>query len=493
MRQVDNKQEAPLLMRAIDCVWDFFASVKVGITIIVLLAIASTLGTIYPQVNAIPSPNPQFYYFDTYGKLGDLYYRLGLADTYNQWWYLVLVLMLAISLIIVSIDRGVPLYKSLKNQPITRKVIGLRTERLYVSEAGGEERIEALAAALQKRRYKVRREPGALLAEKGRFPRFGAYVIHAGLIVIILGVFSRLIPGWYYTDMVWLKEGERKYIEPLGFAIQNNGFEVEYYDESMTRVKRFETDVAVYEGEELKAQKHLIVNDPLEYRNTLIFQNSFDPQLMFKWGKVALIDKKTGEQLGTFEIDFNDPKAEYLVGSYKLTMVNYFPDLKIDKETGVTSVSRDPYNPGILFDIEGPGMEQPSRQWMMPLAPFVEQMLGKEYPFQLKFLDIKPFHMTGLKLNKDLGIPIVYAGCAVTLYGLVLCFYFQHRRVWARLEDGVVHVAAQTNKNWLGMTKEFNRAMADAGFPAAELKSKSGRQETPAAVTTEVGKEGTQS
>ncbi|PWK14430.1 cytochrome c biogenesis protein ResB [Tumebacillus permanentifrigoris] len=457
-----------------DTVWDFFASVKVGVTIIVLIAVGSAIGTIYPQTNAIPSPNPEFYYMDTYGKLGDFYYRIGLADTFGSWWFLALVLLLAISLVIVSIDRGVPLYKSLKNQPVARKVIALRTDRLYThAEDADESKLEELAQHLKKRRYKVRREGDALLAEKGRFPRFGAYVLHMGLIVIILGVFSRLIPGWYYTDMIWLKEGETKTVGNLGFEVQNNGFELEFYDNEQTRVKRFETDAVVYKNGQEMAKKHLLVNDYLTFEHANIYQNSYDPQPMFKVGTIDLIDNTTQKSVGTFTINFDDPQPSYKVGEYTLTMANYFPDIKIDPEKGVFTNSRDPYNPGIQFDITGPDLSEPARQWMMPLAgPFVKQMLGKDYRFDMQFKDVDFFHMTGLKIEKDLGTPIVYTGLGIVLYGLVLCFYFQHRRVWARLEAGVLHIGANTNKNWLGMTGEMKRVLVPLGIEPMSMKRK---------------------
>lgn len=462
----------------IDWIWDFFSSLKVGMTIVGLLAVGSAIGTIYPQTNAIPSPNPDVYYLQKYGELGDLYHRMGLTDAFNSWWYLTLVLLLAISLVIVSIDRGVPLYKSLKNQPVARKVIGIKADRLYTSKEGGEEELDRMAEALKKRRYKVRREAGALLAEKGRFPRFGPYVLHAGLIIIILGVFSRLIPGWYYDDMVWLKEGERKEVSELGFSVENKGFVLEYYDEARTRAKKFETDVAVYEGDKQTDAAHLIVNKPLKYEGTYIFQNSFDPTPMFKNGTIELVEKNTGKSLGTFDLDFNNPQAEYKVGEHTLTMVNYFPDIRVDLEKqDIYTNSTDPYNPGIQFDIMGPGLEKPSRQWMMPMAPFVERMLGKEYLFELRFKEVDLFNMTGLLVHRDFGVPIVYTGTAIVLWGLVLCYYFQHRRIWARLEEGVLHVGANTNKNWLGMRTEFNKTLTPLGYEPAVLKSKAKKQQ----------------
>src|SRR5699024_8366787 len=52
----------------IDKIWNMFSSVKVGVTLIVLVFIASAIGTIFPQADFIP-PNldPAVYYEDQYG------------------------------------------------------------------------------------------------------------------------------------------------------------------------------------------------------------------------------------------------------------------------------------------------------------------------------------------------------------------------------------------------------------------------------------------
>jgi len=99
----------------IDEVWNFFSSVKVGVWIIVLILIASAVGTIFPQEMYIP-PNevPEKFYRDEYGFLGQLYYQLG------SWWYFLLIAALGISLVVASLDRFIPLFYALKKQGITR-------------------------------------------------------------------------------------------------------------------------------------------------------------------------------------------------------------------------------------------------------------------------------------------------------------------------------------------------------------------------------------
>ena len=100
-----------------DKIWNFFTSIKVGVTIIAIIAIAAAIGTILPQEYFIPlGADPLEHYTERYGTFGMLYYKLGFTELYSSWWFVLLNGMLALSIIAASVDRGVPLYKSLKNQ-----------------------------------------------------------------------------------------------------------------------------------------------------------------------------------------------------------------------------------------------------------------------------------------------------------------------------------------------------------------------------------------
>jgi ResB protein required for cytochrome c biosynthesis len=100
-----------------DKIWNFFTSIKVGVGIIAIIAIAAAIGTILPQEYFIPiGADPLQHYTEQYGTFGTLYYKLGFTQLYSSWWFVLLMGLLALSLIAASVDRGVPLYKSLKNQ-----------------------------------------------------------------------------------------------------------------------------------------------------------------------------------------------------------------------------------------------------------------------------------------------------------------------------------------------------------------------------------------
>lgn len=157
----------------VDKIWNFFSSVKVGIWIIVLILIASAIGTILPQVMYIP-PNvtPKDFYREEYGVIGQLYYQLGFHELFSSWWYIVLIGALAASLVIASLDRFVPLYRALKKQGVTRHESFMRRQRLFSetpSVTDADAQLKMVKEKLERKRYHVREENGSLLAEKTVF------------------------------------------------------------------------------------------------------------------------------------------------------------------------------------------------------------------------------------------------------------------------------------------------------------------------------------
>src|SRR5699024_1404204 len=198
----------------VDKIWSFFSSVKVGIWLIVITLIATAVGTIFPQEIYIPaeaiSRDPAIYYEDQFGLLGKIYYQLWLHNLYSSWWYMILIALIGISLVICSLDRVVPLYRALKIQKANRHETFISRQRLFsrTEDVTNEEK-EKLIEGLKKRHYKIREENGHILAEKGRFSRWGPYVNHIGLIIILLAAILRMTPLLYLDEYVWVREGQQ--------------------------------------------------------------------------------------------------------------------------------------------------------------------------------------------------------------------------------------------------------------------------------------------
>ncbi|MGD9325065.1 MAG: cytochrome c biogenesis protein ResB, partial [Desulfobacterales bacterium] len=81
-------------------IWDLFSSVKLTVVLLLALALTSIIGTLIPQ-----NESPQAYV----KAFGTFLYRffdiLGFFDLYHSWWFQALMLLLALNVLVCSIDR----------------------------------------------------------------------------------------------------------------------------------------------------------------------------------------------------------------------------------------------------------------------------------------------------------------------------------------------------------------------------------------------------
>lgn len=69
-----------------------------------------------------------------------------------------------------------------------------------------------------------------------------------------------------------------------------------------------------------------------------------------------------------------------------------------------------------------------------------------------------------LNVRIDRAIPYIWVGAAISMIGLIMGFYWQHRRIWLRIDEGVLSLGAHTNKNWIGLRKEVGWTLSRAGI-----------------------------
>ena len=81
-------------------VWDFFASIRLTIGLLISLAATSIIGTLIPQ-NQDPAA-----YVQAFGQFAfELFTIFGLFDMYHSWWFQTLILLLTANIFVCSIDR----------------------------------------------------------------------------------------------------------------------------------------------------------------------------------------------------------------------------------------------------------------------------------------------------------------------------------------------------------------------------------------------------
>ncbi|MGM7701724.1 cytochrome c biogenesis protein ResB [Pseudalkalibacillus sp. Hm43] len=465
----------------IDKTWNFFSSVKVGVWLIVITLIASAIGTIFPQQMYIPqNVDPAAHYENEYGVLGEIYYLLGFHNLYSSWWFVLLLGLIGVSITVASIDRGIPLYRSLKNQRVTKHENFLKRQRMFGTSKrpdDEEQFIEEAIFRLKEKRYKVRRDGNNILAEKGRFSRWGPYVNHVGLIIFLLGAMLRIVPGMYIDEDMWVREGETKaikgtdreyYLKHEQFVLETYDPKEERYSEALNRVggtvvKNYQSDVILYKADEklpgakpelTEVKEYPIqVNRPLQFDGFSVYQVDYRQEMSEM--SFQLQTKETEDTIGEFTVDLQNPKNEYDLGDgNKVILRNYYPDFYFDKERNQPATRTNvPNNPAFIFNMMTPDTPDGEIAFIG-----IRQNLDPsgENQYKIAFNGIDTEFITGLTVNRDYTLPIIFVGGIIFMIGVVQGLYWNHRRIWLKLNEEEIWVAAHTNKNWHGIKREMD-------------------------------------
>jgi cytochrome c biogenesis protein len=422
------------------------------------------------------------YYQKEYGWTGELYYKLGFHHLYESWWYLLLIAALGMSLVICSLDRVVPLYRALKKQSVTKHPNFLKRQRLYsTSSSWTDQDYEHVKSMLKKRRYSIREENGNLLAEKGRFSRWGPYINHIGLIIFLLGAMLRFVPGMYIDEVLWIREGETKVIPGTNgeYFLKNHRFTVETYDkdsesavfqEAIDRAgnnkvaKKYEADVSLYKREgklipgadpKLKKIKdsEIRVNQPLKFEGYAMYQVDFKLN-EFSSMSFHLTDKNANRNVGSLTVDLHNPKETYdLKNGYKVKLMSYFPDFFFDDEGNPNTKTRVPNNPAFVFKMITP-QHKKGEVAFVGIRENLEPLGNNDY--KMTFAGVETKNVTGLTVRRDYTLWFLGIGGAIFMIGVIQGMYWNHRRMWIQKVNNEIWLAAHTNKNWYGLKKELN-------------------------------------
>jgi cytochrome c biogenesis protein len=299
-----------------------------------------------------------------------------------------------------------------------------------------------------------------LFSESGRYTRFGFYLTHLGLIIIILGSMSgslgyqgyMQIPEGQTAHVMQLKNSNE--IRNLDFAIRCDKFEVTFYEGSQ-RPKDYKSTLTVLENNREVLTKTIEVNDPLVYRGIYFYQSSYGgaPD---GGGKINLSVKlkDSGKQQNlTLDVGSSAPVAGT---NYVVRADEFLADFAMDNNGKPVSRSQELNNPAVRVTVLKGGKEE-FNKWIFAKFP---DFHGKgDQPLDLQLVTIQPRYYTGLQVTNDPGVLVVWLGCILLIGGIYVAFFTSHRRIWLRVEekDGEFKavLAGSTNKNQIAFSREF--------------------------------------
>ncbi len=434
-----------------DRIWDFFCSLKLTIILLLLLAVTSIIGTVIQQ-NA-----PAAEYIREYGKSNyELFKALQFTDMYHSTWFIGILALFSVNLICCSIKNFPRVWKFVK-EPTLVPGEGLLKNSAnrgdFSSKKSKEALIEPVTAFLTKEFSKpVTTEKDGhlyLFAQKGIYSRFGAYVTHISILIIMAGAIIGNVWGYKawvnivegtQTDTVQARNGGQI---PLGFTIRCDDFDVSYYPGS-NRPKDYNSDLVILENGQEILRKTIEVNDPLTYKGITFYQSSYGAAGTARF-KVRVKNNESGD---TMEIVADRGKHLNLPGGYSFAVTDY------------TDNDRN-FGPAIQLHVNTPDGNHGNPFVVWKNFPEFDVKRGGIFSFSLLNIDQPQF--TGLQVAKDPGVNIVWAGCFLMVFGSLTAFFFSHKRVWVKLSDQngktSITIAANAHRNQPGFSLAFEELL----------------------------------
>ncbi len=437
-----------------DRIWQFFCSIRLAVYTLVLLAVTSIIGTVILQNGTEKD------YIHLYGPgWARLIQTLQFDDMYRAWWFLALLLILCINIIVCSIERLSATWKIIFPEKISfhpdrfRKLKNLETLIVQKQPLALVQEIETALARSVGPVIKETGDTGTLLyAEKGRWTRIGVYVVHASLLLLMIGALIGAVFG--YRGSMNLNEGEssnkvrlmdRKTLVELDFDIQCNEFEVKFYDTGAP--EEFRSNLTLLDKDRELLTADIRVNHPLRYKGINIFQSSYGaaPPDRVVLDILAVKDQASvtrSLRIGE-EIRLSDETTVF-------KLEGFLPHFDFNgHELGQAFIGRITEKDGHSFQIG------------LPLRfPSFDKMRKGDYAFIIKDLDQKFY--TGLHVTRDPGIWYVYSGFVLMIIGCWITFFMSHQSFFVEIQSAgkkgsQVHVSATANRGSQGIRLKIQK------------------------------------
>ncbi|MDD5758532.1 MAG: cytochrome c biogenesis protein ResB [Desulfobulbaceae bacterium] len=438
--------------------WNFFASVKLALVTLFVLAVASIIGTIVPQKEEATR------YIELYGaNVANFFQLLDIQDMYNSWWFVSMLVLFSLNLIVCTIERLPHIWKVVRqdNLAITNadRLGKMAMHRTFTSRMPSSQTVGTVRTIMAAAGWPLRqaeKDGGTMLfSQKGAYTRLGVIIVHVSILVIftgsLIGSFygykaSVLIPEGGETSQVYQSNNEHTAI-PLDFTVSCNDFQLTYYNTGMP--KEYRSDLVVRKGSEKLFEKSIVVNDPLQYGGLTFYQSSYQPVQ----GQFTV--QITNENTKAEQKFFIPPRQESKWLTEKISF-------GITDMSGPDMMQRYQYK--IWFSDDKAG---PSEFWINEGGTAKIKRPDTTYIFTAK-----PRFATGLQVVKDPGVWTVYSGCIMMILGLFVIFYMSHRRVWVFVSsDGdksCILISGMSNKNKIGFEKNmeaiYDKFAAESSF-----------------------------
>ena len=333
----------------------FFSSLKLTIPLLIVLAALSVIGTLITQ-NASEAEYLQRYSKETYY----IFKVLGLFNMYHSWWFVGVLILLAINIVACSWKRLPGVWQQVRKN-------------------------------------------------KSGYARLGTYLTHLSVLLILVGGLIGAL--WGFKGYVQIVEGEvvkgiflnnpQQAMKPLGFQVRCDAFHVDFYPDGSPR--EYVSTLTFFDGGRVVLdQVPLRVNHPISYKGLTFYQASYGMHIF------PIVEvKKSGGKGAPYTMQLSQGEAQPIPGTQtQLGFMHYR-----DQVHG--------HGEAILLVLFPPDSE-PEGFWLLRRDPGAEALQVGDFSFVFK--GVEQTYYTGIQVTHDPGVSVVWVGCSLLVIGMVVTF-----------------------------------------------------------------------
>ena len=479
--------------------WREFRSMRTALVLLLVLAAASILGSLFPQQSLSPQRVDQ--YFADHPALAPVLDRLGVFDVFGSAWFTAVNVALLNALVACLVPRGRAFARMVRARPPRGgRLDRYRDRAAFEVDATPEQAAAAARAVLAGRHFRVAtHDPGELAGEKGYLREAGSLLFHVSFLLLLVGLAYG--KGFGYRGQTTLVEGDTwanarvnydaftpgRYFGPdrlAPFQLRLDDFSNAFYPDGVPREFASRVTALDLDGHPTQTQR-IAVNHPMTVAGTRVFQSDY--------GYAPVVEVRKGGKLlaGDPVLTLRAPASELSSGAVKLPMLQPQVGLELTMFTGLVTA---PNCPGGADFCNDPRLVRPvlvvlpfrgdlqasraqsvfsldhsrlERVGSRPLVLALGQAGTLPGGLQVRFAGLKQYSV--LTLTRDPGVPIVAVAAALLLLGLLPSLYVTRRRVWVRATaaaDGLgtacrVEVAGLALQAKAAFSEEFAKLAAE--------------------------------
>lgn len=459
--------------------WGQLTSMRTALLLLFLLALATIPGSMIPQESA--SPISVLDFKREYPFWDRILEPLGFYNVYSSPGFAAIYLLLFVSLIGCILPRIGKYFRAVRKPP---PALPARIGRLPESAVGpvdgdAGEAIDRAEAWLKSKRYRTRRSPEGVSAERGYSREAGNLVFHVSLVVMLLGLaWSSL---WGFNGSVVVVEGrgfanvitqfddftagsmlDTDSLEP--FSVDVNAFHAEFETGEVQKgaARRFDAEVTLHDSSG-SHDELLTVNEPLKTSDGTqvnLIGHGYAPSftvtdgngdVAFSGPVVFLPQDGNFASLGVVKVPDARPQ--------RLGFEAYFFPTAVLGEQGPHSVFPDAFNPEVYLNA---WHGDPAEETGVPESVYVlntdemSQVLGdNDEILSARMLPGAGFMLPDglgsisfdgwqrwvkLQISQTPGNMLTLISLTIGVIGLCVSLFVRPRRLFVRVADGVATV-----------------------------------------------------